>query len=154
MHIQRKKRWLKAIWVIVGVGLSVAVFLMALKDNINLYCEPAQIKNQPQRMQQCKRIGGLVKDNSTEHFNAYSQFILFDAEHEIVVQFSGVFPDLFKDGQGIIARGKFVNNRLFIADQVLAKHDEAYTPRPAITPVTQTHTLTEQNRVNSQAKMP
>lgn len=134
MHPKRKQRWLTVIWVMVGVGLSVSVFLMALKDNINLYCEPSQIKNQPHLMQQCKRIGGLVKKNSTAHFDEYSQFTLFDEEHDIVVRFSGVFPDLFKDGQGIIARGQFINNELFIAQQVLAKHDEEYTPRPAIAP--------------------
>lgn len=130
MHIKRKQRWFTALWIVFGVGLSVAVFLMALKDNINLYCEPAQIKQTPQLMQQCKRVGGLVKTQSTQHFDDFSQFILFDEQHEITVQFSGVFPDLFKDGQGIIARGKFVNSQLFIAEQVLAKHDEKYTPRP------------------------
>lgn len=141
MHIQRKKRWLKALWITIGVGLAVAVFLMALKDNIDLYCEPAQIKHDPQKMQQCKRVGGLVKRHSTQHFDAFSQFILLDDEHEVTVRFSGVFPDLFKDGQGIIARGQFINSRLFVAEQVLAKHDETYTPRPApqsTLPTTQT----------------
>lgn len=117
-------------WIITGVSVSIFALLMALKNNINLYCEPADIKSNIELKQQCKRIGGLVKKHSVSQQSTTLFFVLQDASYEIPVRFTGLLPDLFREGQGIIATGVFTDENVFVASKVLAKHDEKYTPKP------------------------
>lgn len=77
---------------------------------------------------QVLRVGGLVKQGSVEREGLETEFFVTDLAHEIHVYYSGMLPDLFREGQGVVAEGRFNERGLFVADTVLAKHDETYMP--------------------------
>lgn len=116
----------------IGAGaliLGVAAWLVfgALKDNIVFFFTPSEVTAQHYEAKRL-RIGGLVADGSVEIMDMNAVFIITDETAEIQVQYDGALPDLFREGQGIVAEGRFEGKR-FIADTVLAKHDENYMPR-------------------------
>lgn len=126
----RRKR---LVWVIVVMLMAiVAVFLInyAFKQNIDLFYSTSQIKNGEAPANKRIRVGGLVVDNSVSRDNETLE-VSFDVTDElttITVSFEGILPDLFREGQGIVARGQLQPDGSFIADEVLAKHDETYMP--------------------------
>ena len=101
--------------------------LVAFRSGIEFYKSPTQlleVKDASIRL----RVGGLVLRGSVENTGVSNSFVITDGNNEVEVQFVGVLPDLFAEGRGVIVRGQFKDN-VFIASQVLAKHDEKYMPR-------------------------
>ena len=130
MHPERKKRLGLILLVVFGVGVAVGLALMALSQNINLFYTPSQIAQGEAPEQTRIRAGGMVVDGSvvrsTENLDV--QFAVTDGAEQVVIFYSGILPDLFREGQGIVALGRLDENRMLIADEVLAKHDEEYMP--------------------------
>ena len=129
MQPKRKKRLIFICCLVVGVGTAVGLALVALNQNINLFYSPSQIVAGEVGEKTYFRIGGMVVDGSVKR-DADSlevQFDLTDYAQTVSVRFAGILPDLFREGQGIVALGE-LNDGIFVADQVLAKHDETYMP--------------------------
>ena len=107
--------------------LTSITLLIAFRSGIEFYKSPTQLlelKDDTVRL----RVGGLVVRNSVQRSGVDNLFVITDGTNEVKVQYTGVLPDLFAEGRGVIVRGKLKNN-VFIASQVLAKHDEKYMPR-------------------------
>jgi cytochrome c-type biogenesis protein CcmE len=115
--------------MIVGVGTTISLVLFALNKNINLYYTPSQLTFS-QLPKANLRLGGLVKKGSLrrERDTLTIKFIITDYIREVPIQYTGIVPALFREGQGVIVEGYFNKNHLFEASQVLAKHDEKYMP--------------------------
>ena len=108
-------------------ALAVALVLIALDENIIYFYSPSEV-NQSEAAT-LLRVGGLVKDGSLKIDSDLGiKFIIEDNIAEVSVVYNGILPDLFREGQGVIAEGKFIDN-LFIANDIVAKHDENYMPK-------------------------
>ena len=116
--------------VLLTVGLASFFILKSFQDNLLYYLTPSEVIAGKAPEDREFRIGGLVLTGSffRQTGSLTSQFILTDGVASIEVSYKGILPDLFREGQGIIARGKFNSANLFIASEVLAKHDENYMP--------------------------
>ena len=124
------RRLFITIIVILTLGLATKLILMALEDNIVYFYTPNDLIEKfgdTKNIQNKIRIGGLVLESSIKKEGEKSIFMITDRKKEIKVVFKGPLPDLFREGQGIVAEGMFQNNN-FIASEVLAKHDENYMP--------------------------
>lgn len=130
MTPKRKKRLTIILGLVFGTALIVGLVMYALSENINLFYSTSQIASGEAPVGARIRAGGMVVDNSVKRFpdSLKVQFAITDYEHQVVVEFTGILPDLFREGQGIIAQGKMDANGIFQADEVLAKHDENYMP--------------------------
>ncbi|MYB33694.1 MAG: cytochrome c maturation protein CcmE [Gammaproteobacteria bacterium] len=127
MQAQRKTRLLIVTMILAGVSISAVLALLSLNENINLFYSPSQVHAGEVPSDATVRIGGMVVKGSVDR-NPDSlevSFDLTDTAKVVTVAYNGILPDLFREGQGIVASGKMQNNR-FVADQVLAKHDETY----------------------------
>jgi cytochrome c-type biogenesis protein CcmE len=115
--------------ILAGVGIATAFALQAFNQNLLYYYSPTQISAGEAPDSRVFRVGGLVQNNSVKRAPGSLEvtFVLTDFQKEIPVSYTGVLPDLFREGQGVIARGKLDGNR-FVAEEVLAKHDENYMP--------------------------
>lgn len=129
MNKLRKKKLLLIIALLLGISTFVFLALMALKENINLFYGVTQIYNGEAPKDTPIRAGGMVMKNSLVRIDdkLNIEFKITDYQHEIVVKYTGIIPDLFKEGQGVVALGK-IQGDIFYADQILAKHDEKYMP--------------------------
>ena len=124
------RRLFITIIIVLTLGLATKLILMALEDNIVYFYTPNDLIEKfrdTQNIQNKMRIGGLVLENSIKKEGKKTIFIITDRKKEVKVLFEGPLPDLFREGQGIVAEGMFKNNN-FIASEVLAKHDENYMP--------------------------
>ena len=130
MHPQRKKKLWLILLVMAGVGIAVALALTALQQNINLFYTPSQIANGEAPVNARIRAGGLVVDGSVarDPDSLAVQFAVTDGDKQVLVSYSGILPDLFREGQGIVALGRVNTDGMLMADEVLAKHDEEYMP--------------------------
>lgn len=130
MHPQRKKRLILIVLVVLGVGIAVGLALSALQQNINLFYTPSQIAGGEAPTDARIRAGGLVVEGSVKRSpdSLETQFAVSDGDKQIIIAYDGILPDLFREGQGIVALGRLNENRMLIADEVLAKHDEEYMP--------------------------
>lgn len=132
MISKRSKRVYYLILLMLGAVLVISLVLYALRQNINLFYTPSELFAAAQIPNSRIRIGGLVKHGSIESLakddKLAVQFVVTDLTQQIVVKYHGILPDLFRDGQGVIALGKLDANNIFIAEQILAKHDEKYQP--------------------------
>ncbi len=126
----RRKRMLTVAAILVGVGIATTFALQAFQRNLLYYYSPSQIKSGEAPASRAFRVGGLVEDGSLkrEPGSLEVHFVLTDFAEETVVSYTGVLPDLFREGQGVIARGKLQPDGTFVAEEVLAKHDENYMP--------------------------
>ncbi len=126
----RRKRLLVVLGILVGVGASVSLAVMASRENIMFYYDPSQVATGKAPLAKRFRIGGMVVKGSVARNpgDLEVRFVLTDFAHEVPVEYTGVLPDLFREGQGIIAHGTMNANGAFVADEVLAKHDEKYMP--------------------------
>lgn len=132
MKPRHKKISLIAIAVI-GLSLVTLLILNAFKGNIVYFHSPTDIKAGKAPVNQTFRLGGMVKDGTVKH-NAEGlkvSFTVTDTLKDIDVAYEGILPDLFREGQGVVAEGKLDKTGLFKADKVLAKHDENYMPPEA-----------------------
>ena len=130
MNPKRKKRLTIILLILVGTGLAVGLVLYALNQNINLFYSTTQIAQGEAPVATRIRAGGMVVDGSVERSteNLQVSFLLTDYENQVKVSYTGILPDLFREGQGIVAMGKLDSSGVFQADEVLAKHDENYMP--------------------------
>ena len=131
MKTHRRNRLLLVAGVVAASGLAVGLALMALNENVNLFYTPDQIVSGEAPVGPTIRAGGMVVDGSvnrseTDLTVSFMVSNLSDAEVEI--QYTGILPDLFREGQGIVARGVLRDDGVFVAQEVLAKHDENYMP--------------------------
>ena len=125
----RQKRMVTVVAILAGVGVATTFALKAFNQNLLYYYSPTQISAGEAPTARTFRVGGLVQNNSVkrEAGSLEVRFVLTDFQKEVPVSYTGILPDLFREGQGIIARGKLDNGR-FVAEEVLAKHDENYMP--------------------------
>ena len=131
--IKRKKRIYLISLFFITIAASIYLILWALKDNIVFFYSPSEIQQKISLKEIDEmsklRLGGMVKESSVEQLNDGSiNFIITDFDREMVVFYKGIIPDLFKEQQGVIAEGSINNEGMFIANSILAKHDENYMP--------------------------
>jgi cytochrome c-type biogenesis protein CcmE len=126
----RRKRLFVVLGILVGVGASVSLAVMASRENIMFYYDPSQVVQGKAPLAKRFRIGGMVVKGSVarQPGDLEVRFVLTDFAHQVPVEYTGVLPDLFREGQGIIAHGTMNARGAFVADEVLAKHDEKYMP--------------------------
>ena len=115
------------------IGIIAALVLNALNSNIALYISPSDVAAGKAPQGKAFRIGGLVKDGSLQRQSdgVTMAFIVTDTEKDILVNYKGILPDLFKEGKGVVAQGRMTEAGTFAANEVLAKHDENYMPPEA-----------------------
>lgn len=127
----RKRRRLYAVLAgMVMLGIAAALVLTALRDNLVFFYSPSDLAEKTVAANQRIRIGGLVEEKSVVKTNG-GRTILFtvtDMQTALPVRYTGVLPDLFREGQGVVAEGKLLPDGVFEASEVLAKHDENYMP--------------------------
>ena len=129
----RQKRFLFIVVGLAALSLAVGLVLNALKGNVNLYFTPTQVFNNEAPQGRSFRIGGLVEEGSIkrQENGLTVNFVITDTHRSIPVVYTGILPDLFKEGKGVVAQGSVDANGLMRADEVLAKHDENYMPPEA-----------------------
>ncbi|MBM4196428.1 MAG: cytochrome c maturation protein CcmE [Gammaproteobacteria bacterium] len=126
----RRQRLMVAIGVLAGVGIAATLALRAFEDNLLYFYTPSQIAAGEAPPERRIRLGGLVRKGSINRLpgEIEMRFIVADASESMTVAYSGVVPDLFREGQGVIAFGVIGPDGVFRADELLAKHDENYMP--------------------------
>lgn len=126
----RKKRLILVALIIVGVAGAGAVAITALNDNMLFFVSPTDVHAEIAPPDRQIRLGGLVAAGSVERDSdsLAVRFVVTDGNHDVPVSFAGILPDLFREGQGVIAHGYLDENGLFHAHEVLARHDETYMP--------------------------
>ena len=126
----------KRLAVIAGLALVLALattlILVALRDQIVFFYSPSEVKERAVAAGTPIRLGGLVKEGSWTRNGEANDFVVTDGETEMEVRFVGILPDLFKDGQGVVAEGSIGADGTFAATNVLAKHDENYMPKEVV----------------------
>lgn len=130
MNRQRKQRLLLVLSLLAGLGVALALALSALQQNINLFYTPTQIANGQVPAGARIRAGGMVERGSLVRSadSLAVRFVVTDFNRSITVTYRGILPDLFREGQGIVALGQVNAEGGVEADEVLAKHDEKYMP--------------------------
>jgi cytochrome c-type biogenesis protein CcmE len=115
--------------LVILAALVIFVILRSLEENVVYFFSPTEIYNKANiSVDKQIRIGGLVKKNSVSKNDISINFIITDLKKEIVVSYIGIVPNLFSEGKGVVAEGKLKDKKYFIADKILAKHDENYMP--------------------------
>jgi cytochrome c-type biogenesis protein CcmE len=129
MNPKRKQRLILISAMVIGVVVAVSLILLALNENINHYFDPTQVVAGEAPQDHTFRIGGMVVDGSVQREIGELQvrFGLTDYQKTVMVTYDGILPDLFREGQGVVALGK-LQDGVFVAEEVLAKHDENYMP--------------------------
>jgi cytochrome c-type biogenesis protein CcmE len=128
-----KQRTRRLVWiaaVIGGVALAVGLALRAFQENLLYFFSPSQVAAGEAPAERSFRLGGMVADGSIarEEGSLTVHFTVTDFAHSLPVEYTGVLPDLFREGQGVVARGYLTPDGSFVAEEVLAKHDENYMP--------------------------
>ena len=149
----RKKRLYWILALIGGAALTVALALAALRQNINLFYTPSQIAMGEAPHGTRIRAGGLVEKGSLKRISdsLALRFTVTDGARSVVVRYQGILPDLFREGQGIVALGKLEQDGVLHADEVLAKHDENYMPPEAMQALKQANAADSLSRVGKEA---
>ncbi len=126
----RKKRLAVVMLIVMGVGTATAIALTTMTDSMLFFVSPSDVAAQNVPADRRIRLGGLVADSSVQRANDSLEvnFSVTDGNHDVAVAFTGILPDLFREGQGVIAHGRFDGQGVFQADEILARHDETYMP--------------------------
>ncbi|MBM4218576.1 MAG: cytochrome c maturation protein CcmE [Gammaproteobacteria bacterium] len=126
----RRKRLLAVIAIVAGVGAATALAMFAFRDNLLYFYNPSQVLAGDAPSGRTFRIGGMVTQGSVQRTPGTLEvrFVVTDFRHSVPVRYEGLLPDLFREGQGVIAHGRLNGGGDFVADEVLAKHDENYMP--------------------------
>jgi cytochrome c-type biogenesis protein CcmE len=127
----RHKRALLIVAALAVIGIAAMLILNALNSNIALYVTPSEVAAGKAPRGQAFRIGGMVKDGSLKRDGLTVHFVITDLVKDIPVAYTGILPDLFKEGKGAVIQGRLEADGQFIASEVLAKHDENYMPPEA-----------------------
>ena len=131
MHPVRRKRLVAVAFLLAGVALTVVLVLRALNENINLFYPPSQVVSGEAPIGPRIRAGGMVKSGSVQRQDSGLEvrFVVTDMQGaDFTVVYAGILPDLFREGKGVLATGHLGRDGVFVADEVLAKHDENYMP--------------------------
>ncbi|MBK8453264.1 MAG: cytochrome c maturation protein CcmE [Thiofilum sp.] len=129
MTAMRQQRLILVLLIVLGVGIAAAFMLRAFQENMMFFYGPKEIKAGQAPLDREFRVGGLVVNGSVERGESLQvKFALTDWTETVQVHYEGILPDLFREGQGIIARGRLLANGTVQAVEVLAKHDENYMP--------------------------
>ncbi len=125
----RQKRMLMVVMILVGVGVAATLGMQALRSNVMFFFDPSQVAAGEVPKGERFRLGGMVVKGSIEKTPGTLdvRFLVTDFKHTVPVTYSKILPDLFRDGQGVVAHGR-LQEGVFVADEVLAKHDEKYMP--------------------------
>jgi cytochrome c-type biogenesis protein CcmE len=126
----RQRRLTLVLTIVIGVAIAAGLTLRALRANVMFFFDPSQVAAGEAPRDTRFRLGGMVEKGSVHRAPGSLEvnFMVTDFKHELPVKYSGVLPDLFREGQGVVAHGKLGANGVFVADEVLAKHDEKYIP--------------------------
>ena len=123
-----KLRFLFLTLILVTLILTVFLVLKSLEENVVYFQSPSEIKVLPEIIKKKIRVGGMVKNESILMKSKELKFVITDFKNEINVIYSGVVPNLFSEGKGVVAEGFLKDKNLFVATKILAKHDENYMP--------------------------
>ena len=127
----RQKRLAFIVACIVALALATAFVLNAFRSNLVFFFTPTQVAQGEAPLNRVFRVGGLVKEGSLRRDQPVIEFVITDTAKDIVVHYSGLLPDLFQEGKGVVAQGRLDERGQFTASEVLAKHDENYMPPEA-----------------------
>jgi cytochrome c-type biogenesis protein CcmE len=111
-----------------GIGIAAALSAVAFKDTLVFFYSPSDIAANGTKPGEMFRLGGMVEKNSVQHHGDQVDFIVTDFKKTLPVTYTGILPDLFREGQGVVAQGKLEDDGVFHATTILAKHDERYMP--------------------------
>ncbi len=131
MNKVHKRRLTYVLFFLAGLSIAATLIFYALKQNLNVFVTPSQLAARSVPVGYSLRLGGMVKKNSIKRDpnSLQVEFVVTDFKNEMTVRYIGVLPDLFHEEKGMIAEGKMNAEGIFIASQVLAKHDENYMPK-------------------------
>jgi len=127
----RHKRLAIIIGALAALGVATALVLNAFQSNLVFFYTPSQIAKGEAPKGRAFRVGGMVKAGSVQRQDMTVRFVVTDTAREIPVNYTGILPDLFREGKGVVAQGKLGADGQFVASEVLAKHDENYMPPEA-----------------------
>ena len=130
MHPIRKQRLYVVLSILLGTAVAALLVFKGLSENINLFYSPSDLKKEKISIDNQIRVGGMVKKDSInkENNSLRTSFVITDFEEDLLITYEGILPDLFSEEAGIVAKGKINEEGTFIANEVLAKHDENYMP--------------------------
>ena len=130
MHPKRKQRLIVAIVIVVLSSVTIGLITYALRGNINLFYSPSEVAAGNAPIDRQIRVGGMVVEGSVRRASdrLETRFDVTDFVHSVTVTYDGILPDLFAEGEGVVATGKLGANGVVTASEVLAKHDENYMP--------------------------
>ena len=124
-----KSRIYVLVFSLISVAIIIFFVLRSLEENVVYFLSPTEIYNKTNiPFDKTIRVGGLVKINSISQNETSINFIITDLKKEIIVSYNGLAPNLFSEGKGVVAEGKLKDKKYFIANRILAKHDENYMP--------------------------
>jgi len=131
MNPIRRRRLMLILGLVVGIGAATGLALTALQDNVNHFYSPSEVLAGGIPHGRSFRLGGVVLEGSSRRdgTSLRAHFVVTDRFKELPVEFEGILPDLFKEGQSVIATGMLQTGGVFMAHEVLAKHDENYMPK-------------------------
>jgi cytochrome c-type biogenesis protein CcmE len=127
----RQKRIAIIVGIVAAVGVATALVLNAFNSNLVFFYSPSQVASKEAPTGRTFRLGGLVKNGSLQRDGLMVNFLVTDTVQTIPVRYQGILPDLFKEGKGVVAQGQLGGDGIFVAREVLAKHDENYMPPEA-----------------------
>ena len=129
-----KPRHKRALFILAGVavlGVAATFVLNAFQDNMVFFFTPSQIEKGEAPKGRAFRVGGMLKTGTVKKDGIVTEFVVTDTAKEVTVTYSGILPDLFREGKGVVAQGNLNDKGVFVATEVLAKHDENYMPPEA-----------------------
>jgi cytochrome c-type biogenesis protein CcmE len=130
MHPVRRRRLFIVLFIVVGASVAAGLIFYALSENLNLFYSPTQINDGEAPQNQRMRAGGMVREGSVIRAgdSLKISFVVTDYAHDVNVNYEGILPDMFEEGQGVVVTGKLDEGGVMQAEEVLAKHDEEYMP--------------------------
>lgn len=130
MHPIRRQRLMIVLFIVFGASVAAALVFFAVNENMNLFYPPADVKAGKAPVGKRMRLGGMVVDGSVQRASDSLKvsFNVTDYQDTVTVHYEGILPDLFSEGEGVVASGVLQQDGSFLADEVLAKHDENYMP--------------------------
>lgn len=128
MKPKRRRLWF-VVMGLVTLGVAAALVLTAFEDNLVFFYSPSDLAEKDVAPGRRIRLGGLVEEGSVERQGETTRFVITDLSHTVAVSYTGILPDLFREGQGVVTEGTLEPGGRFRASEVLAKHDETYMPK-------------------------
>jgi len=126
----RRRRIVLVLGILAGVSLATLLAMRAFQDNVMFFFDPSQVAEGDAPIDKRFRLGGMVRPGTVERppGSLEMSFVVTDFQRDVPVRYSGVVPDLFRENQGVVAHGRLGRDGIFVADEILAKHDENYMP--------------------------